>query len=201
MILRLTSMLVGYLLGCFQTAYIIGKLAMKTDIREMGSKNAGTTNAVRVFGWKFGFLTFLGDISKAVAAVLVMSALYQDPKAGLYAGLGVVLGHNWPVFLKFKGGKGIASTVGALLALDYRIGLGAILFMILVVAVTRYVSLASILMALSIPAAFAWLGHDREVVAVGVAFAALAIYRHRENIARLLQGRENKLGKKKEGKP
>lgn len=192
------SIVVGYLLGCFQTSFIIGKTKKHIDIREHGSGNAGTTNAIRVFGWKFGLMTFIGDFLKAVLAVIVMRMLFADPVAGLIAGLGVIIGHNWPVFLKFKGGKGIASTIGMLMAVEWRMGLIAILIMVLVIGITKLVSLGSLVMAVSIPIGLFMFSEGQMIyLVVGLLLMAFAFFRHRQNIDRLLKGTENKLGHKK----
>lgn len=200
---RLLCIVLGYCFGCIQSAYIIGKIKGKMDIREFGSGNAGTTNMIRVMGWKAGIITFLGDFLKAVLAVILAKVLWGNEPflAGIYAGLGVILGHSWPFYLKFKGGKGIASAVGILLALDFRIGWISIAVMLLIIAVTRYVSLASLLMTLLIPIQFTifyYLGifHHIEIIFIGIGIAALAWYRHRGNILRLVKGEESKLGQR-----
>lgn len=194
---RIVSLLIGYLFGCFQTAFIIGKSKEHIDIREYGSGNSGTTNAIRVMGWKLGLLTFLGDFLKAITAVLVVSYLYDSSLAGLYAGIGVVMGHNWPIFLKFKGGKGIASTIGMLYGVDWRIGIFVMLIMIIVIGISKYVSLGSILMAVSIPILMYVFVGKVEYVIAGSVLTVFALYRHRSNIKRLMAGNENKLGHKK----
>ena len=195
---RLISICIGYLLGCFQTAFIIGKLKQNIDIREYGSGNSGTTNAIRVLGWKLGALTFIVDILKAVLAVILSSNLLNDPLAGFYAGVGVILGHNWPVFLKFKGGKGIASTIGVMLAVDYRIGLIMIAVLAIVLVISKYVSLGSILMVIAIPIFLTvWYPEQKEWIIIGIFLMLLALFQHKTNISRLLTGTENKIGHKK----
>ncbi|HSH36477.1 glycerol-3-phosphate acyltransferase, partial [Schnuerera sp.] len=106
----------AYLLGSFSSAYVLGKILMKTDIRAHGSGNAGTTNALRVFGKKVGALTFILDILKGVLAVYIGSMI-MNYNGKLIAGIFVVIGHNWPIFFKFKGGRGIATSFGVLLSL------------------------------------------------------------------------------------
>ncbi len=194
---RVISLLAGYLLGCFQTSYIIGK-RKHIDIRQHGSGNAGTTNAIRVLGWKFGLLTFLGDVAKAVLAVVVMWQVFDSQTAGLYAGLGVVLGHNWLVFMKFRGGKGIASSIGILWSIDWRIGAIATIVLAVVILITKYVSAGSILMVITMPVGFmVFYPGNKEFLAIGVLMAVMAIVKHRANIGRLLKGEENKLKLKK----
>lgn len=188
----------GYALGNIQNAYIIGKLAKGIDIREHGSGNAGATNAVRVMGWKLGALAFVGDLIKAILAVVIARAIFDSSLAGMYAGAAVVIGHNWPVVLGFRGGKGIASTLGLLLAYDLRIGLIVWLIVAIVIKMTKYVSLGSILLVSLMPIGILILhpGHYHELV-ISLVLAGIAIYRHKANIGRLIRGEENKLGKGK----
>lgn len=194
----LISVLVGYVIGNFQTSYIIGKLVMKLDIREHGSGNAGATNAVRVMGWKLGLIAFAGDILKAVLAVILVRTYFNDDLAGLYAGVGVVVGHNWPVVLGFKGGKGIASTLGLMLAFDPRIGFVAWAIVATVIFTTKYVSVGSILLVTLLPVGIAILhAGNTQALLLSIGLAAVAIYRHKANIGRLIRGEENKLGRSK----
>ena len=194
----LISIVMGYFLGCFQTAYIVAKKSKHIDIRDHGSGNSGTTNAIRVLGWKLGMLTFVGDILKAVLAVIIAWTLFDSQLAGLYAGAGVIIGHNWPFVLNFKGGKGIASTLGMLLAFDWRIGLVAWAVASLAIYLTKYVSLGSILLVTIMPIGVFILypGGTQELIITSI-LAIVAIYRHKANIGRLIRGEENKLGVKK----
>lgn len=216
-VVRGVSLVIGYIFGLFQTAYIIGKIK-KVDIRQMGSGNAGTTNAMRTLGAKAGILTFIGDCAKTILAVvlcrLLVSYLYPEMYGalkyaiGMYAGLGAVLGHNFPFYLKFKGGKGIAATSGFIIAFGAwpMIPIGLVIFFGIVL-LTKYVSLGSIcLMAgffiqLVVFGQLGWYGVDGplllEIYVLGFLFVALAIIRHRANIVRLMNGTENKFGVKK----
>ncbi|NLL71061.1 MAG: glycerol-3-phosphate 1-O-acyltransferase PlsY [Epulopiscium sp.] len=194
---RIISILIGYFIGCFQTAFLVGKVTHAIDIRKYGSGNAGTTNVLRVLGWKAGLATFIGDLLKGIIGVTICKLIWPEMSllAGLYAGAAVVAGHNWPVFLGFKGGKGIASTVGAMLALDFRIGLILILIMVCIVGITRYVSLGSIIMSLSIPILLIiFYPNEKEIFFVGTYLTLSALLRHRSNIKRLLEKKESKLG-------
>lgn len=213
-------LLVGYLLGSLNGSIIVGK-CMGVDIRSKGSKNAGTTNALRVLGKKAAALVFLFDLFKAVLAVLLaqtvgkrlLPLLITAPSAdvtyeafvlyGKYlAGLGAVLGHNFPLYFHFKGGKGILASWGVIMILDYRIALLLVLVFALVVAVTRYVSLASVTSAILYPLFVIALnvGHPQNTtgyyIALSLVISALAVYRHRANIIRLKTGTESKLGAK-----
>ncbi|PKM96091.1 MAG: acyl-phosphate glycerol 3-phosphate acyltransferase [Firmicutes bacterium HGW-Firmicutes-1] len=196
--IRLIGVLIGYLFGCFQTAYIVGELKQKIDIREYGSGNLGTTNAIRVLGWKFGAITFIGDFTKAIAAVLLASLLFDDPIVGFYAGLGAIMGHNWPVFLKFKGGKGIASTLGVAMAVNPIIGLILMSIMAITIYISRFVSLGAIIMVITFPIlTFVFHGDQIEYILLALFLMAFALFRHRANIKRLLSGTESKIGHKK----
>lgn len=217
---RILCLAGGYLCGLLQTSYIYGRLN-GIDIREYGSGNAGTTNALRVLGKKAGLVVFLGDVFKAVIAVvavrLIMKGIYPNEVYMFiaYAGFGVVLGHNFPFYLKFKGGKGIAATAGVVLGfLDPVIILTCLVVFTIAVAITRYVSLGSILMVTTFATMytiFALSGKYSfdlnvaaskecmiESVIVVIVMALMAIYRHKANIKRLINHEENKLGSKKE---
>jgi len=195
---RLLCILIGYFIGCFQTAYILGKTVRKIDIRQFGSGNAGTTNVIRVMGWKSGIITFAGDLLKGILAVLICKMIFpENLSAALYAGCAAVAGHNWPVFLKFKGGKGIATTIGILLAFDFKIGIICAAIMAIVILITRFVSLGSILMAISIPVLFSIFWRSNyELMILALLLMGSALFRHRTNIERLLSGKESKLGQR-----
>ena len=206
---RIICLAIGYLFGMFQTSYIIGKIH-HMDIRQYGSGNAGTTNVMRTLGKKAGIATYLLDAFKAVIADILIHFLIVPHTAipemllFLYCGLGIVLGHNFPFYLGFRGGKGIAASAGMLLAMDWRVFLICAVIFIGLVAITRYVSLGS--MAAYVGALICFIGfgaagsygmdfpHTFEMDVIMGLMTALAIYRHRANIYRLLNGTENKLG-------
>lgn len=210
---RLVCLILGYVCGLFQTGYIYGRLH-HVDIRNHGSGNAGTTNALRTLGWKAGVITFLGDSLKCVLAVWVAYMIYGKTHSqmfellAMYAGIGAVLGHNFPFYLKFKGGKGIAATAGLLLAVNPKVALVAMLTFIVVVGVTRYVSLGSIILVVIFGIGMVVQGkifgttltqsQQYELYVLSAFLVILAVYKHRENIKRLCNGTENKLkfGKK-----
>lgn len=212
---RIAALAVGYVFGIFQTGYFYGK-SQGIDIRTKGSGNAGTTNTLRTLGIKAGLITFAGDLFKAIFAVLIVKYIFQGQYPDgikvleLYAGFGAVLGHNFPFYLKFKGGKGIACTSGMILAVCPLAAPICLILFIGSIAITRYVSLGSILVVisyliqviifgetgiLSVPA-----GYKEEFYIVSACFTAMALWRHRANIKRLMNGTENKLGTKKEDK-
>lgn len=203
MVKVLAMFILGYLAGCFQTAYLLGKYKKHIDIRQYGSGNSGTTNALRVMGLKLGLLTFIGDFLKAFLAVLLVLILTKDFFLGVVIGCGVIIGHDFPFFLKFKGGKGIASTMGMVFAIDYKVGLILVAIMLAVVFLTKYVSLASILMCIGLGLYFfISLYHlDLNAGILFVGIGLLGLFQHRSNIKRLIDGSENQLGqKKKDGK-
>ena len=148
---RIICILIGYAIGLFQTGYIYGK-TQHIDIREHGSGNAGTTNTLRTLGFKAGAITFAGDCGKAILAIFISWLIFHEqyPEGikllGMYAGLGAVLGHNYPFYMKFKGGKGIACTTGVILAFHWQMAPLCIGLFIVVVLLTQYVSLGSILL-------------------------------------------------------
>lgn len=209
---RVISVGIGYLFGIFQTAYIYGKMN-GIDIREHGSGNAGTTNALRVLGKKAGVIVLLGDVAKTVLAVVAVRLLFgrQDadwlPLLGMYAAAGAVLGHNFPIQLGFKGGKGIACTAGLILTLGPVVTVLEASTFLLTVLLTRYVSLGSVLVVIELVAVLAVLGqngyygmsqgHLMEFYAISSVLACMAIYRHRANIVRLVKGTESKIFQKK----
>jgi len=210
--LRIWLLIIGYFIGNIETGYIFGKLN-KMDIRNYGSGNAGATNTLRVLGAKAGLVVFLGDFCKSLIPCLVVRFIFRDNISlsyvyMLYIGLGVVLGHNFPFYLGFKGGKGVASTAGIILALDIRIALVCLIIFIITVAITRYVSLGSIFVMIILIGMSHFLvrfsygfGDGRssmEFRLLTAAIGVLSIFMHRANIKRLLSGTENKIGKKVE---
>lgn len=212
---RILCILIGYVCGLFQTGYFYGKFK-KIDIREHGSGNPGTTNTLRTLGFKAGLCTFLGDCFKTIAAVVFVSLIFKNREVeiavlGVYAGMGAVLGHNFPFYLKFKGGKGIASTAGLIVSISWLtnnwiLTLLGILAFVVPVAITRYVSLGSLLLMSGFLIEVIILGQAGkfgltqmgliELWLVIGTLTVLAFMKHRANIVRLLKGTENKLGRK-----
>lgn len=208
MLVRLLCLVIGYAFGLVQSAYIIGRLH-GIDIREHGSGNAGTTNAMRTMGRKAGALTLVGDMLKCVLAALVTRLLFGGthpdilPLLCAYAASGAILGHNFPFYLKFKGGKGIACTVGLVFCLSWQVGLVSMVEFLLIFFTTHYVSLGSTLgyvLFLIQTIIFGQLGgfgmsqiHLNELYIVLAILTAMALYRHRMNIRRLLSGTESKI--------
>lgn len=207
MIARISCVVIGYLFGLIQTGYLYGKMH-GIDIRKHGSGNAGTTNALRTLGKKAGAVTFLGDAFKCIIAVIVTWLLFHNsqedimPLLNLYTGLGVVLGHNFPFYLKFKGGKGIAATGGLILSFSRPMALIGLITFALGYGITKYVSVGSLLVVteflieLVVFGQLGWFGmgqeHLIELYLIGAVLTFLAYYRHKENIKRLLKGTETK---------
>ena len=198
--MRLVALLIGYAFGAVSSAYILGKF-YGIDIREHGSKNAGMTNVNRILGKKPAVFVFLFDVAKAIAAFLIATTfLNSSPLLGLYAGLGVVLGHDFPFYLKFRGGKGIASTLGVIIMFDFRVAIVAFTVGLVLVLVFRYISLASLMITLLFPILLAVFSHPPEAVGIAVIITALAWILHRDNIIKLWNGNENKFSLKSEKK-
>lgn len=189
----------SYLIGSINTSIIVGKCLAGTDIRQHGSGNAGATNTLRILGKKAGVLVVLGDCLKTVVAiVLAKLILPAQPLAVYCAGIGAVLGHNFPLYFKFKGGKGILVSMVAMLFADWQIALIVIAFSVLIIAFTRYVSLGSVLGALAfILLSTAFRFGNWTLIVFAVFTGGLAIFMHRANIKRLFNGTESKLGQKK----
>lgn len=185
--------LIAYFIGNFSTSYLVAKLFAKIDIREHGSGNAGSTNVLRTLGVKAAALTFLGDLLKGVVAVYLGNK-YGGSMLALLCGVAVVIGHNWPVFLGFKGGKGIATTIGVVIAIKPLVALICVSIGVVILFRFKYVSLASITAISVLP--FTIIIYGLNYFLFGLILALLAIYRHRENIKRLLAGNERKIGEK-----
>lgn len=192
----------AYLIGCFSTGTIISN-AQGVNIRNEGSKNTGASNVLRVLGLKSGLICFLGDFFKAVLACWLGSIILPGSTFGiarfgtLLAGLMVIIGHNWPVFYGFKGGKGVACSVAVIFYVDPLWGIISILLCVSVIAITRFISLGSMTMLLSymILMCIAHWGEWFTCLFTVILFV-LCVIRHRSNIGRLLNGTENKIGQK-----
>ena len=190
------ALLAGYLLGSISFGYLAGKLLKGIDIRQFGSGNTGSTNIQRTLGTAPAVVVLLLDTGKGLAAVLLANALGISPTWQMLAGMAAVAGHNWPLFFRFRGGRGVATTTGVFLGLTpYVVLIGAALFVI-TIALTRYVSLGSIVGALSVPFTMLLFRQPPAFTVPGTILAFLIIWRHRDNIGRLLQGTEHKLGEK-----
>ena len=206
---RLICVMIGYVFGLLQTGYLYGKMH-NIDIRKQGSGNAGTTNALRTMGWKAGVVTLLGDAFKCVFAVLLVRMIYKGthgdmlPLLAMYAGMGAVLGHNYPFYMKFKGGKGIATTAGLLLSTTnaWMVVICLAVF-VGIVAGPKYVSVGSLAVVILYLGEVVYLGQTGvygiaqnylyEMYGIAAFLMLSAFFKHRANIKRLLSGTENKL--------
>lgn len=214
--LPVAVVVLAYLIGSIPFSFLVVKLVAGKDVREHGSLNVGATNVARTAGKVPGIVALLLDIAKGYAVILVARALVARPEWPIapgvlpwqsrelwvaLAGLIAVLAHMFPGWLGFHGGKGVATATGVFLALNPMVMAGAVLVFAIVLLIFRYVSLASIVSAASIPLFFRYLVRDAPfwhiIVSIGIAFAV--ILKHHSNIARLAQGTERKLGQKKEG--
>lgn len=186
----------GYLLGSTSFSIIVTKLVKGVDIRDFGSGNAGMTNVLRTCGKKCAALVLIGDVAKGVIATFIGLSLGSISYA-VIGGLAAMLGHSYPLFFGFRGGKGVATGLGIILTLVPDITLIAFGIFVITVFFTRYVSLGSILAALSVPINTLLFHKPLPAIVFGFAASALVVYSHRSNIQRLLQGKENKVGKAK----
>ena len=190
----------GYLFGSLPTGYVVVKAMTGQDIRTVGSGNIGATNVGRVLGKKWAVIVTIVDMLKGGAAVMLCRTLGGGDLGVAAAALGAVLGHNYPVWLRFHGGKGVATTFGTLFFVQMWYSCAAVLLAgilwFLVMKAFRYVSLASLVALLAIGAWFAFFGmHPAFIVLAGV-LAVLSLWRHRSNVDRLIHGTENKVGRK-----
>lgn len=192
----LAAMTLGYLLGSIPFGLLLTRAAGLGDIRNVGSGNIGATNVLRTGNKKLAALTLLGDMLKGTAAVLLAAALLGGREAGLVAGLGAFLGHLFPVWLRFKGGKGVATFLGILIALKGSIALVFAALWLSIAYLTRYSSLSALIASLLTPLLLLFWVRDAKAAALMAVLAALLWFMHRANIARLLAGSEGKIGQK-----
>ena len=199
--------LIAYLLGSISFSVIFTKKFAGFDVREKGSGNAGSTNVLRTAGKKVAILTLLCDVLKGVFAILfalLASKIAKDADGALLvqlAGILVVLGHTFPIFFGFKGGKGVATALGVLLTINWQIGLILLVFALVLMILTRFVSLGSILAAILFPVLTIFIANNYIIsgnyIVFGILLAVLVVFNHRSNVKRLLKGTENKLNLKK----
>ncbi len=190
--------LVGYLLGSIPWGLVLTRMAGLGDIRTIGSGNIGATNVLRT-GHKFlAFMTLILDASKGAVAALIFMQLGEV--AGIVAAFAAVVGHNFPIWLRFKGGKGVATTLGALLMVSWPVGMMTCAVWLLVAGIFRYSSLASILCIVASPAIALYFTANQQIAMMAAGLAVLSVVRHKDNIRRLLRGQESKIGQKKDKK-
>ncbi|MEB3102808.1 glycerol-3-phosphate 1-O-acyltransferase PlsY [Ferviditalea candida] len=188
----------SYLLGSLIFSLIVGKLLKGVDVRSHGSGNAGATNTLRVLGIGPAILVLALDIGKGVLAVWLGKWFAPDLLwVHVVCGISVIIGHNWPVFFRFRGGKGIATTIGMVATLSFLPGLMAGIIAILSIIITRYVSLGSLLFTGLLPIFLVIMHYPVELIFASILLFIFAVWRHRKNIEKLLHGQENRLGAKK----
>lgn len=191
-------MLFGYVLGAVPTGYLVGR-AFGVDVRKVGSGNIGTANVLRAAGKWAALLTLAGDMFKGFAPVVVARLATDNLWIHAVVALAAVVGHCWPVFLRFKGGKAVATGAGTSIGLAPLVGLGLFAFWWAVVLLSRYTSLGAIAVMVVSPLVFWLTGQPLAYVAYSVVGGALVLWRHRENARALLNGTERKVGQRVEG--
>jgi len=199
---KIICLLIGYAIGCIQVAYMVGK-AQGIDIREHGSGNAGATNVLRVLGKRPGFTVFGFDVLKAIVAYVICSLIFGGAGTftsgaygilpGIYGGLGAVVGHIFPFYLKFKGGKGVSCILGVILSIHLFMALTIFALGVAVVIFTKYVSAASLSMSAMLPVFLFLHNHGTEAVLVALTMTAICFYKHSGNIDRIRKGTERTL--------
>ncbi len=206
---RIICLAIGYIFGLFQTGYLYSK-SKNVDIKSQGSGNSGTTNVVRTMGFKAGVITFVGDCLKSVFVMLLIRFVFRNDVSqslvilALYGGVGAVLGHNFPFYMNFKGGKGVATSVGVALVTNFWLAIIALITYYSVMKITKYVSVGS--MSLLGVFAFGTIIYDQcfgmglstvqlqfEIYGIVIGLFVLCIFMHRENIKKLKNGTENKI--------
>ncbi len=190
----------GYLIGSIPWGVIVGKTARGVDVRAHGSGSMGTTNVLRTVGLKASLLVFLLDLSKGALPVLIAGWLTGSPEAQIAGALSALVGHNWPLFAGFRGGRGVTTSLGSLFVMAPWAGVAAFIVGLLVILASRYVSAGSIAGTLAGAAAILFLvaamGYPQELLIYAPAAAALIVFQHRHNISRLIRGTEPKLDPK-----
>jgi len=190
------SAIAGYLLGSLNSSLIVGKI-YGVDVRKHGSGNAGTTNTLRTLGKKAALFVLLGDMAKGILAYAAGYFIYGGQLGGMLAGTAAIFGHVWPVFFNFKGGKGVLTSLAVLLMIDWPIALELLGVFAVILLITRYVSLGSIIAALFFPIVAVILGKNVETIILSGIIAVLIIVKHHTNIKRLLDGTESKISFRK----
>lgn len=194
--MKIVVAVLSYLIGSIPTGYLLVRLAGKKDVRQFGSGSTGATNVLRVGGWKTALPVALVDVLKGFLPVVLAGRWFDDPVFAALCGLLAVVGHCFPFAIGFRGGKGVATSLGAYAAIAWAPVLGGAGLFLVVVGLTRYVSLGSILASLAIPVILYFAGGPPAVAGVALAIAVLVVVRHGGNIRRLINGTERKLGEK-----
>jgi glycerol-3-phosphate acyltransferase PlsY len=194
--MKILFLIFSYLLGTIPTGYVFFWITDKKDIRNFGSGSTGATNLFRLKGWKLALPAILIDILKGAIPAYLALKLFSDLRMAVLAGFLSVLGHCFPAHLKFKGGKGVATTTGVFIILAFKPFLISLVIFIVVIAISRYVSLGSLLSILSYPFLIMVFNKQEETLFLSIALFILIATRHAGNIKRLIQGTERKFGEK-----
>lgn len=194
--MKIIFALLSYLLGSVPTGYLLYLVSEKKDIRGFGSQSTGATNVLRLKGWRFALPVMVFDILKGFLPAFLALKLFDDPRLAILCGFLAVLGHCFPVFIKFKGGKGVATSVGVYAVLAIKPLLVALVIFVAAIALTRFVSLGSLLATLSFPVSAFLFHYDSGTMLLCLAVFLIILFRHWGNVLRLFRGTERKLGEK-----
>lgn len=194
--MKIVCLLLAYLLGSISFGYLVFRLGAGKDIRRLGSQSTGATNVLRLKGWKYALPVLVFDVLKAALPVWLAMTIFHDRWLTLGTAFAVVLGHCFPIFLNFRGGKGVSTAMGAYLVLAPPQFLLSLTVFIAVIAITRFVSLGSLLATLSFPFLALFMKGDAELAGLGLAVFAVILIRHWRNVLRLKNGVERKFGQR-----
>ncbi|HHV95732.1 MAG TPA: glycerol-3-phosphate 1-O-acyltransferase PlsY [Clostridiaceae bacterium] len=191
MFLLILCGVIGYLLGSINTSVVTGKF-YGVDVRQHGSGNAGATNTLRVLGKKAAIMVLIGDILKGLVTCVITNSIAGQTGA-IVGGAAAIVGHNWPLYFGFKGGKGVLTSITVMFYLDWQISLILVAIFAIVVLISRYVSLGSILGAIALPVLMILFGREIKLIIFSAALAVLVVAKHHSNIKRLVNGTESKI--------
>lgn len=191
------SFLIAYLIGSISGSMFVSKFLFKEDIRSMGSGNAGTTNIYRAYGFRYAAISGAIDVLKAIVALLIVRTFLQNDTSGMYsiyiASVAVVIGHIWPIYFGFKGGKGMATSIGVNIYHDVIVVLIQVFELVAINYIFKIMSLTSIIMTITSIIYFMIFSNDKAMIYVSIINGIIVIYSHRSNIKRMLEGNENKI--------
>lgn len=198
---RIYIIIFGYMIGCIQIPYLVSKFIFCVDIKKQGSGNAGSTNVLRVLGKKIGIFVLVLDVSKVIIACYIANIIFDleisNKTIAMYAGLGGVLGHNFPFYLGFKGGKGAATTLGLIFYINWIVGLSLFILGLMILKVKGYASISSMVSLTLSTVIFYLLGYNQEIIIISSILSILTVIQHRGNIKKLLNGTERKITDKR----